>query len=385
MLGRRVIRSRGIDMKQTEVLQAVLAEYRAIIDGIESLRNMRIGMIGVNPSEFATTFTNQVKLFELGFSLHPYELLDLWGGTVFAAREQEFPQEMQLAFPGIRPSDPIALDDPRIAEVKAQVNELFVHAQIPEDKLDLMIRSFLWIKDVFERDHIDVGGIHCWTTFEQYFQIAPCLFSALSNSLLHRPLVCETDICHAIMAGLSWAVTGEPGVILDLNNPGWDPRLVSLFHCSQTPPEWIAGTGEIGEQTIIATDSKVGAGNAFGVVEGSLVPSRFTAVSAATTSDGFAATVFQGQILGEQVQSFGVNGWAFVPNLQDVLDAIHEKGVHHCVIMKGHVADQVASILSFKGLDVSDMSVPVPSLEEIEEDLGPVPEGGRGVCRLHSR
>lgn len=102
----------------------------------------------------------------------------------------------------------------------------------------------------------------------------PCTFASLSASLLGKPLVCETDICHTIMCRLAWAMTGEPGVILDLNNPGWDPRVSSLFHCSQTPAEWISGKGEIVERTIIEGDPNVGKGN----------------------------------------------GWAFIPNNQDVLD-----------------------------------------------------------------
>ena len=78
MLGRRILRSCRIDMHEPDCLSGFLRQYRRIIDGIECLRNMRVATIGVNPAEFATTFTNQAKLFELGFSLHPYELLDLW-------------------------------------------------------------------------------------------------------------------------------------------------------------------------------------------------------------------------------------------------------------------------------------------------------------------
>lgn len=384
MLGRKVLRSRGIDMAQEQILDATLGEFVGIMNGAEALRNMRIGMLGVNPVEFATTFTNQMKLFELGFSLHPYELLDLWGGSVFAARQQQFPEEVRRAFPGIKPSNPIRADDPRIGETRARLTALLGHSRTPEDRIDVMVRAFLWIRDIFERDGIDVGGIHCWTTFEQYFQITPCTFSAMANSILRKPIVCETDICHAIMTGLAWAITGEPGVILDLNNPGWDPRVVSMFHCSQTPPEWIAGTAEVDEHTIIAGAPTVGRGNAYGVVEGPLAPSPFTAVSAATSSSSFDATIFQGRVLREEVKSFGSNGWAFIPNHQDVLDVIHKRGIHHCVIMKGLVADQVRTALEFRGLDVVDMSAPVRSLDEIEKELGPAPKGGRQTCPLHS-
>jgi L-fucose isomerase-like protein len=385
MIGRGVLASRGIDMEQEDILLDTLNEYVRIIDGIESLRNMRVAMVGVNPVEFSTTFTNQMELFRLGFSIHTYELLDLWGAAILADKQERYPEQMKEIFPGLKPTNPITNSDPRVAESREKWGSLLASTRVPQDRVDLMIRCFLWIKDIFERDAIDTGGIHCWTTFEQYFQITPCTFSALANSILGKPLVCETDICHAIMCGLGWAITGEPGVILDLNNPGWDPRVVSLFHCSQTPPEWIKGTGEVVEQIIIEGDANVGKGNAFGAVGGEFEPAAFTGLSAATSSTGFEVTVFQGQILRESPDSFGSTGWAFIPNNQDVLDEIHKRGIHHCVIIKGHLGAEAARALEFRGANVVDLSVPVPSLEAIEKELGPVPAGGRGVCPIHSR
>ncbi len=86
----------------------------------------------------------------------------------------------------------------------------------------------------------------------------------------------------------------------------------------------------------------------------------------------------------EKVDSFGGNGWAFIPNNQDVLDVIHERGIHHCVIIKGHIGREVAKALSFRGISTVDLSVPVPSLAEIENELGPMPKGGRQTCPVHS-
>ena len=384
MIGRCVVSSRGIDMAQDQVMRDTMQEYLLTANGIESLRNMRVAMVGVNPVEFATTFTNQMELFRLGFSIHTYELLDLWGATVLAEKQEKHADSMNQAFPGLKPTNPITSSDPRVAETRKELDAKMGHGRIPDDKLDLMVRCMVWIKDIFERDAIDAGGIHCWTTFEQYFQIVPCTFASLAASLLGKPLVCETDICHAIMCRLGWEMTGEPGVILDLNNPGWDPRVSSLFHCSQTPAEWISGKGEIVEQTIIEGDPNIGKGNAFGAVTGNLAPVPFTGISAATSTTSFDATVFQGRILKEEVDSFGANGWAFIPNNQDVLDVVHERGIHHCVIIKGHIGREVAKSLSFRGVNTVDLSVPVPSLAEIEKELGPVPKGGRQTCPVHS-
>ncbi len=60
-------------------------------------------------------------------------------------------------------------------------------------------------------------------------------------------------------------------------------------------------------------DANVGKGNAYGAIRGDLAPVPFTGISAATLATSFDATVFQGQILRERVDSFGSNGWAFIP------------------------------------------------------------------------
>ncbi len=82
MLGRRIVRACRIDMTDAACVAGFFGQYAHIIDGAEKLRNMRVAMLGVNTDPFATTFVNQVKLFELGISMHTYELLSMWGDTV---------------------------------------------------------------------------------------------------------------------------------------------------------------------------------------------------------------------------------------------------------------------------------------------------------------
>ena len=182
LLGRSIVATRGMDLGNSKLLLETLADYRRMIDGIECLRNMRVALVGVNPVEFATTFVNQVELFRLGFSLHTYELLDLWGATVLAGKQEEFKDEMAKVFPGMTPDNPIYPSDPRVAKTKKKLASVIANAHIPKDRVDLMIRCFLWIQDIFERDGIDTGGIHCWTSFERYFQITPCTFAAMANA-----------------------------------------------------------------------------------------------------------------------------------------------------------------------------------------------------------
>ena len=359
MLGRPLVRSCRIDMSDRDLVREFLGRYQRIIDGIEVMRNMRVAMLGLNPESFATTFSNQLKLIELGFSLHTYELITMWGDTVLGGLVQDGETTCQGPFGEVGLWRPIGRGDERVDQVKEKLNELF--DELPEEqKVDRIARAYLWISDVFGQDGIDAGAIHCWSEFPRFFGFAPCTIAMLANLLQGKPVVCEGDIGHAIMARLAWEMTGEAGVILDINNNGWDPRVFNVFHCSQTPTNWLCGRTCVG---------------GWGRTEGAIRPEPFTAISAATTSDDFKATVFQGQFLRRQPEMRGSSGWAFVPNLQDVLKAVEAAGIHHFVAMKGHYADQVAGALEFRGLNVTQLAEDLPDLDTIEADL-PDPDEG---------
>ncbi len=354
MIGRSMTRSCRIDMNDAGTLQAKLAECLRVSDGIEALRHMRIALLGVNPTPFATTFSNQMELFRLGFSLHTYELLDMWGDVMLGGQLDAGTNEYEAPFGKVKLARPVRKDDPRVAQAKARIAAAVPHLPGDEKAFDVIARCFVWVEETFERDAIDAGAVHCWPEFARFFGVAPCAFSMFANLLLDKPVVCEVDVCHAIMAKLGNVMSGEASVILDVNNNGWDPRVFNVFHCSQTPANWLVGGGEVTDR---------------GEVAGVIQAAPFTAVSAATSCDAFHAIVFTGQFLAENPGRRGSSGWAFVPNNQDVLKAIEQVGIHHFVAMKGLLPHDVADALRFKGLVVNDLSCPVPSLEEIAAEL----------------
>jgi L-fucose isomerase-like protein len=353
MIGRRFTRMCRINTARSECLQGFLQEYLTIADGIECLRNMRLAMIGVNPNPFATTFTNQLKLFEIGFSLQTYELMTMWGDTVLAAQVPDGEKVYRGEFGEVQLWRPIARNDARIPDTVARIRELI--DTLPDDsKVELIARVFLWLQDVFDQDMIDAGAIHCWPDMARFFGFAPCTYAMLANLLLRKPVVCEQDLCHAAMTKLAWALTGEAGAILDINNNGWTPQVFNVFHCSQTPVSWLKGPTAVSD---------------WGAVEGLVAPTAFTAVSAATSADDFRATVFQGRMLNRSPAMRGSSGWAYVPNCQEVLKRIEDMGIHHVVFMKGHIGELLTDVLAFRGINVTDMSLPVAELEQIESEL----------------
>lgn len=354
MLGRPMTRSCRIDMNDADTLKSTLSEYMTIVDGVETLRHMRVALLGVNPTPFATTFANQMELFRLGFSLHTYELLDLWGDVVLGGQLDGHGSLYDAPFGQVTLNHPVRRDDPRVAQAKERIAGVGCELPDSDQSLDLTARCLVWIEETFARDFIDAGAIHCWPEFGRYFGISPCAFAMLSNLLLDKPVVCEVDACHAIMAKLASVMSGEPGVVLDINNNGWDPRVFNVFHCSQTPVNWLLDGGAI-------TDG--------GHVTGLVQAAPFTAISAATSSDAFHATVFTGQFLAEHPGERGSSGWAFVPNNQEVLEVIEATGIHHFVAMKGHMPREVCDVLRFKGLVVNDMSCDVPPLDTIQAEL----------------
>ena len=370
MLGRRIVGSCRIDMTDAACVEKFLGRYVRIIDGAESLRNIRVAMLGVNPDPFATTFTNQMKLFELGISIYTYELLAMWGDTVLARHVEPGQKKYSGPLGEFGLWRPIGRDDARIHGVIEQLKEAVPGAPEDAQRLDTIARCFLWIRDTFEQDGIDAGAIHCWPDFPRFFGMAPCSVAMLCNLLLRKPVVCEQDICHAAMAALAWPMTGEPGVILDVNNNGWEPRVFNVFHCSQTPPNWLSTPGKIG---------------GWGGIEADVAALPFTGISAATTSSDFHATVFHGQLLPGHINNRGTNGWAFVPNLPEVLKAIEGFGIHHFVALKGHVGSEVADALGFRGLTVENMACEVPALGDLEARLPAVGDEARRSCCVFSQ
>ncbi len=368
MIGRGILRSCRIDMNDQTCVDRYLSQYKMLIDGIESMRRMRIGLIGLNPDAFATTFSNQIKLFELGISLHNYELLSLWGDTMLGRSLTGDETKASGVFGEVPLRNPIRKDDPRVGEVVARMRKdarLMIEAD--QERLETIARCYLWVKDAFERDSIDAGAVHCWPEYMQFFQMPACAWAMLANLWLNKPVVCEVDICHAIMAKLGQAMTGEPAVILDVNNNGWDPRVFNVFHCSQTPPNWMKEPAKI---------------NSWGAVEGQAAAVPFTGVAAVTSCAAFNATVFQGCFLKQDPGRRGFSGWAFVPNLPDVLKAMENGGgIHHFVAMKGLNGATAADILRFRGLEVTDLSQAVGAVDEIENELPPM---GDGACRVFS-
>ncbi len=359
MLGRSIMRSWRLDMRSSQ-LGGALTACAALVRGCESLRHMRLAMLGVNPDAFATTFVNQPLLFKLGFSLHTVELMDLWGDVVLGGELAEGQNRFAAAFGEVRLAAPIARDDVRVAAMRERVGAL-VPVDADDPNLDRLVRCLVWLDQTFKAGLIDAGAIHCWPEFDRFFGMRPCGFSMLANALLGKPVVCEVDVCHAIMAGLGQALTGEPAVILDVNNNGWDPRVFNVFHCSQTPPNWLVGGGTL---------------ESGGTVCGTVTPGPFTAVSAATSADAFNATVFAGRFVPGDGGSRGCTGWAFVPNFPDVLRQIENTGIHHFVAMKGEIGAEVCDILRFRGLTVTDLTVPVPDAAETAALLPSCPGGG---------
>lgn len=352
MLGRRIIRSCRVNMNHHETLLGKLSEYMRLADGIECMRNMRVALLGVNPNPFATTFTNQMKLFELGFSLNTYELLQFWGDVVLAAQPEASGKTYDGPLGKVGLWRPVPKDDPRVPGAMEQLAEAIPNI-VDDERHEAIARALVWVRQVFEEECIDTAAIHCWGEFARFFGFAPCNFAMVSN-LLGKPIVCEVDVCHAIMARLAWELTGEAGVILDINNNAWAPRVFNVFHCGQTANNWTC-------EDACITD--------WGSLQGMMAPHKFTGISAATTAEDMHAIVFQGTFLKRQPATRGCSGWAYVPNNPEVLRAIEGVGIHHFVALKGQFGSDVADILRFRGITVQNLSVAVPDVDTIEKEL----------------
>jgi hypothetical protein len=117
MTGRPPVETYRIDQRDRNAIAAALTRIKKITAGIEALRGMRIGLLGVSPDAFATTFANNPELFRLGFSLHTYELLDMWGDVALGGMIDDG-NKYQGEFGEIRLANPILRNDERLDELQ---------------------------------------------------------------------------------------------------------------------------------------------------------------------------------------------------------------------------------------------------------------------------
>ncbi len=305
---------------------------------VGGLRGCRVGAIGARPAAFNTVRFSEKLLERAGISVETLDLSEVFGR---AARIQS--------------------DDPRL---KAKLDEVTAYVPVqktPSESLSRMAKLAMVIEDWMAANQLQASAIQCWTSMEEFYGIVPCtLMSMMSNKLM--PSACETDITGVVGMFALVLASGKPSAIVDWNNNyGDEPDKAVIFHCSNLPKDMFVDASiavddvpVMSYQDIIA--GTVGKQNTYGTIVGRLRPSPFTfcRVSTDDAQGKLSAYVGEGDLTDDPVKTFGGFGVIRVPQLQNLLRFICERGFeHHVAINLSQTALAVHEALGkYLGWDV---------------------------------
>ena len=301
-----------------------LERFGAVCRIVRGLRNARFGQVGARPAAFITVRYSEKLLEESGISVETVDLSEVFGRAWKLADGE--------------------------AAVKAKLAAIrdYVSTDGIAEELLLKMAKFAHVMDELMEEHELAGtAVQCWTSMEEYFGVVPCsIMSMLSQAL--KPSACETDITGLIGMYAMVQASGKPSALLDWNNNyGSDPDKAVVFHCSNIPQHFFGDRGRMDYQEIIA--SSVGKENTYGTVVGKLRPTPITFCRVSTNDSlGLIQSYMgEGEITGDEVESFGGYGVVRIPRFQRLLAHICTHGYEHHVAMNpSHVADAVEEAFS---------------------------------------
>jgi L-fucose isomerase-like protein len=307
-----------------------LRRFAACCRVYRGLHGARLGAVGARPSAFNTVRYSEKILEASAISVETIDLFDVFGRV-----------------------NKLSDNDREVKEKLALLKKYVSTTGIPEGSLVKMAKFGVFMDAWTAENELDATAVQCWTAMEEYFGVVPCtVMSSLSDRLL--PSACEVDITGAVgMLALRHA-SGRPSALLDWNNNfGEDPDRCVVFHCSNLPKS-VFREVKMDYQEIIA--GTVGKNNTYGTCVGSIAPGPFSyaRVSTDDLNGTIRAYLGEGEIVDDQLETFGGYGVARIPDLQSLLRYICSKGFeHHVAINQSQVAAGVFEALhDYFGWDV---------------------------------
>jgi len=281
---------------------------------VKGFRNLRVGAIGARPAAFNTVRYSEKILESQGISIETLDLSEVLGRI---ERMKDGDDHVQA----------------KLAEIKKYVDA----SSVPAAALLKMAKLAVVVEQWMTQTEVAISAVQCWTSIEENLGVVPCtVMSMMSNDLLSS--ACEVDICGVLGMHALQLASGTPSALLDWNNNyGSDPNKAVCFHCSNLPKHFFKSV-KMDFQEIIA--GTVGKDNTFGTCVGLIKPERmsFARFSTDDTSGKMRGYVGEGRFTDDPLNTFGGAGVVEIPNLQNLLRYICERGFEH------HVAANLSSV-----------------------------------------
>ncbi len=292
---------------QSEEFARDLAAFAATCRVVNGFKNLRIGAIGARPAAFNTVRYSEKLLERHGISTETLDLSEVIG-RIGRMRDN---------------------DDAAQAKLSA-IRQYVTTTDIPEDALMKMAKLGAVIDGWMRETYCTISAIQCWTAMEEFFGVVPCtVMSMMSENLFSS--ACETDVAGVLsMYGLALA-SETPSALLDWNNNyGEDENKAVCFHCSNLPKHFFESV-VMDFQAIIA--GTVGKENTFGTCVGRVKAGAMTYLRFSTDdlSGRIRGYVGEGEFTNDPLETFGGAGVCRIPEMQNLLRFICERGFEHHV------------------------------------------------------
>jgi L-fucose isomerase-like protein len=300
-----------------------LDKFGGVCRVVRGLKGARFGLLGIRPAAFITVRFSEKLLERAGISVEVIDLYEAIGKT-----------------------ERLADDDPKVQENLDRIKKYLCTTNVPEKPLLKMAKFTLFMERWMEENRLVATAVQCWTAMEEFFGIVPCTVMSMMSNML-KPSACESDITGALGMYAMALASGKPSALVDWNNNyGDDSDKGVIFHCSNLPADLIQEP-EMSFQDIIS--ATVGKENTYGTVVGRIKTGPFTycRVSTDDCRGVIRAYLGEGQLTGDQLETFGGYGVIEIPNFQGLLHHICANGYeHHVALNRARVADALEEALS---------------------------------------
>jgi L-fucose isomerase-like protein len=288
---------------------ADLDRFLKVCRVVNGVRGVRLGAVGARPGAF-----NTVRYSE--------KILERNGVSVTTVDLSEF-----LAAAG-----KLADGDAAVAAKLDDIKSYAPAPGVPADKLVQMAKLGVVLGRWMDANSIDATAIQCWTSVQQNFGCNVCtLMSMMSERFM--PSACEVDVTGVLTMYAMQLAADSPAALVDWNNNyGDDDDKCTLFHCGNWAKSFLPDI-KIANAPILG--STLGVENTYGALEGRTPagPLTYGRVTTADAEGCIRAYIGEGELTGDELNTFGTRAVAHVPRLQKLLRYVCENGFEHHVVM----------------------------------------------------
>ncbi|NOX29055.1 MAG: hypothetical protein GXP35_03230 [Actinobacteria bacterium] len=338
---RRYLRDEGVEYKWffgepgNEQLTRRLEVTLNALRGLKKMRTSRIGWIGgLSPGFFNMEF--DMALLKQRF------------GTEVVALDMK--QLMDRA----RAADP--------ADVKRTSQELSSAAKLVlVDSREMTQGAALveGMRNLVAEMDFDALAVQCWPTFQDEYDVAPCMAYGWMGSEYNIPVGCEGDVLGTVsmlmMNGLQ--VTARPPTLLDLTAFSADMEAVLMWHCGVSPRTW---ANEDGVSWVPHTTLGRKSENTYGVA-GDMVFAAQPVTISYLSGDASELLILTADIVERPEKGFdGTRGWFtnFKLNneaisVEDLVNTLVVRGQqHHYAVASATLGSELLEVAAWADLEV---------------------------------